>query len=317
MSRTTGRTMALLGLLQSRREWGGEELRVRLEVSERTLRRDIDDLRALGYGIEATRGRHGGYRLGPGAAVPPLALTNEEAVAIAVGLRAAPLGAVTGMEEASASALAKLEQSLGSSARAQIADVAGAMVPLGAGGGDIDMHTVVVISRAIAETVRVRIRYRRHDGKQIERLIEPHRIVHTVQNWYLIAWDTHRRAWRTLRVDRIEDAVVLKETFTARQIPDDALRTYTSTSISTAPYRHRVQLRVHASFEEVARRFGPAVAQVQDDADGTCTLTTGSNSLEEIALYVGLSGFEFEILDGEELRDVLSAMAQRLARAAR
>lgn len=316
MSRTTGRTMALLGLLQARSEWAGEDLRARLEVSERTLRRDIDDLRSLGYGIEATRGRHGGYRLGPGAAVPPLTLSREEAVAIAVGLRAAALGAVTGMEEVAASALAKLEQSLGSAMRQQISDLVRAMLPLGARIGDIDMETLTAIARAIRTSARVRIRYTRHDGVEITRVIEPHRIMHTPRAWYLVAWDTDRRDWRTLRMDRLAAPAVLRETFTTRQIPDEALRTFTSQAISTQPYRHQVQLRVHASAHEVSGEFGPTVAEVTDNGDGTSTLTTGSNSPEEIALYLGVSGFSFEILEGDALRNVLGEIALRFSAAA-
>lgn len=275
----------------------------------------VEDLRALGYGIEATRGVHGGYRLGPGAAVPPLALSQQEAVAIAVGLRAAALGAVTGLEDASARALAKLEQSLGSATRKQITDVERAMVPLGSRRDDIDFQTVVTLARAIAESQRIRIDYTRRDGEATRRRLEPYRIVHTIEHWYLIAWDTDRRAWRTLRVDRVMAPTVLRETFTPRAIPDEQVRAYTTASIATAPYQHRVRLRVHAPVEAVTREFGPTIAQVEDAGDGTTVLTTGSNSLGEIALYIGLSGLEFDILDGEGLSDVLRSLIRRFERA--
>jgi predicted DNA-binding transcriptional regulator YafY len=310
MPRTTGRTLALLGLLQSRREWTGAALRERLEVSDRTLRRDIDDLRALGYGIEATPGVGGGYRLGPGAAVPPLALATDEAVAIAVGLRAAAAGAVTGIEDAAARALAKLEQSLAPSTRRQIAEVERAMVPLRPGRGDVDLATVTAIARAIAESRRLRLNYERHEGATVERVVEPHRIVHTAERWYLIAWDVQRGAWRTYRIDRIHATAALRVEFTARAIPDEALRRFTARSISVAPYPVRARLRMRAPAAEVRRRFGPTVAEVVDDGDGTCVLTTGAHRAEEIALHLGLSGIPFEVLDGDELRTTLLSLAR-------
>lgn len=317
MTRTTGRTLELLALLQSRRDWTGAELRERLEVSDRTLRRDIDDLRERGYGIESTRGRGGGYRLGAGAAVPPLTLSVDESVAIAVGLRAAATGAVAGIEEAAARALAKLERSLAPSTRRQIVDVEQAMVPLSSRHDDVDVAVVTAITGAISERRRVRIDYTRHDGDEVRRIVEPHRIVHTAERWYLVAWDPEHVAWRTLRVDRIRRPVVLAESFPPRDIPDEELRRFTVTSITTAPYRHRARLRMHAPAEVVARHFDQTVAQVVDAGDGTSILTAGSRSPEEFALYIGLSGLDFEVIEGERLREALTALAVRFTRALR
>ncbi|WP_166348964.1 helix-turn-helix transcriptional regulator [Phytoactinopolyspora limicola] len=316
MARTTGRSLALLALLQARRDWSGVELCERLEVSPRTLRRDIDDLRELGYGIEATRGRHGGYRLGAGASVPPLTLTVDESVAIAVGLRAAAAGVITGIEESSARALAKLEQSLSTAARRQIVDVEQAMVPLRGAQDDIDMDVVTTAARAIAERRLLRVDYTRHDGTGSRRIIEPHRIVHTERRWYLIARDTERRAWRTLRLDRIQQPRIQPETFTRRVIPDDALRTFTTRSITTSPYRCRAKLRIHAPASAVSGAFGPTVAEVTAETEHTSILTAGANTPEEFASYLGASGFEFEVIEGDELRTTLTAMAQRFRRAA-
>lgn len=315
MSRTTGRTLELLALLQARREWRGAELRERLEVSDRTLRRDIDDLRALGYGIEATRGRHGGYRLGAGAALPPLTLSADESIAIAVGLRAAANGVVTGIDEASARALSKLEKSLSAATRKQIEDVEKAMVPLPSSRDDVDVSVVAAVAAAIAERRRIRIDYRRHDGEEVRRVVEPHRMVHTDTRWYLVAWDPERAAWRTLRADRIRHPVILREGFPQRDIPDDALREFTTRSISTAPYPVRARLRMHAPADEVRRHFDAAVAQVADAGDGTSILTAGSRTPEEFALHVGLAGIEFEVIEGEEVRQAVAALAARFTRA--
>lgn len=317
MTRTTGRTLALLGLLQARREWSGAELRDRLEVSARTLRRDIDDLRELGYGIEATRGRHGGYRLGAGASVPPLTLTVDESVAIAVGLRAAAAGVVTGIEEAAARTLAKLEQSLSPATRRHIVEVEQAMVPLDTAPGDVDMAVVTAASAAIAEARRLRVDYTRHDGAEVRRVIEPHRIVHTTQRWYLVAWDPEREAWRTLRIDRMRSPIIERQTFTPREIPDDALRAFTTRSITTDAYRFRARVRVFAPAEVVVREFGPTIAQVTSETEQTCILEAGSNSPEEFAIYLGASGLDFEILDGHELHAALVEMTHRFQRATR
>ena len=315
MSRTTGRTLALLGLLQSRRDWSGAELQARLEVSARTLRRDIDDLRGLGYGIHSTPGVGGGYRLGAGAAVPPLVLSADEAVAIAVGLRAAASAAVTGIEDAAASALVKLEQSLSPETRERISAVEKAIVPLGAT-GDVDLDTVLSVARSIRESRALRIDYRRHGGEEVRRTIEPHRIVHTGTRWYTVAWDPDRGAWRTLRLDRLVPRLPLAEPFAPREIPDEAIREFMTRSITIAPYRHRYRVRMHAPATEVAALFGPTVADVVRVDDASCELSAGSTSPEEFALHVGASGIEFDVLEGEELRLSLRAIAARLSRAA-
>lgn len=315
MPRTTGRTLELLGLLQTHAEWSGTELRSRLQVSARTLRRDIDDLRGLGYGIDSVPGVGGGYRLGVGASIPPLVLSTDEAVAIAVGLRAAASATVTGIEDAAARALVKLEQSLSSATRERISAVEQAVLPLGGAVEPVDLDAVVTIARAIRESRSLRIDYRRHDGEEVRRTIEPHRIVHTGARWYVVARDPDRDAWRTLRLDRLSPRLPLAEAFTPREIPDDAVREFTSKSISVAPYRHRYRVRMHAPAAEVAAHFSPSVATVTAIDDGTCELEAGANSPAEFALYVGLTGIAFEVLEGEDLRAVLVDVGERLQRA--
>lgn len=319
MARTTGRSLALLGLLQARPEWSGAELRERLEVSPRTLRRDVEDLRELGYGIEASPGVGGGYRLGPGASVPPLTLSADEAVAIAVGLRAAQHGGVSGIEEAAARALAKLEGSLSPTTRRHVAEVGRVLVPLSGPADEVTAEVVIAVARAVASSQRLRLAYRRADGERHDRRVEPHRVVHTGSRWYLLAWDCGREDWRTLRLDRVLSVQPLRETFVPRQVPDAEVRSRTSRSISVDPYRYRVRLRVHAPVEDVRAHFGPTVAHLQDADGGATLLESGSGSLEEIALYVGTSGLEFEVLDGPDadaLRATLTSLAERLGRAA-
>lgn len=318
MSRTTGRTLELLGLLQTRREWSGAQLCERLEVSARTLRRDVDDLRGLGYGIDAVPGVGGGYRLGIGASVPPLVLSTEEAVAIAVGLRAAASAAVTGIEDAAARALVKLEQSLSTETRERISSVERAVLPLGTGAEPVDLDTVVTIARAVRESRSLRIDYRRHDGTSVRRTIQPHRIVHTGTRWYVVARDAEREAWRTLRLDRLTPRLPLAEPFVPSGIPDDEVRDFTAQSISVAPYPKRYRVRMHAPVAEVTARFGTSVARVTPLDALTCELEAGAASAEEFALHLGLGGIDFEVLDGDggdELREALAALGARLLRA--
>lgn len=307
--------MALLALLQTRGGWTGAELRARLEVSARTLRRDIDDLRELGYGIEATRGVGGGYRLGAGASVPPLTLTPDEAVAIGVGLRIAAVGAVTGIEESAARALAKLEQSLSAATRAQIVDIERSIVLLDGQPSRADLEVVTTIARAIAEGRALALRYRRHDGEHVDRVIEPHRIVHTASRWYLIAWEPSRTSWRTYRVDRIDTVRAQRATFVPRQIPDDEVRRYATQSIATAPYPIRARVRMHAPADAVRAIFPPTVAEVTALDDQSSLLVTGSNDAGELALYLGMSAIGFTLIEGDEVREALRRMSRDFAAA--
>jgi predicted DNA-binding transcriptional regulator YafY len=318
VARTAGRTLDLLGLLQTRRDWTGPELCHRLEVSDRTLRRDVQYLRELGYGIDSLPGIGGGYRLGAGASIPPLVLSAEQAVAIAVGLRGAATSVVTGIEEAAIGALATLEASLSSATRQRISTLERALVPLGSGAGDqIDVDVVVTVSQAIREGRRLRIDYERHDGKQLRRTVEPHRILHTERRWYLVAWDTDRRDWRTLRLDRLTPRLPFADRFSPREIPDDAVRAFATRSISTAPYPFRCTVIVDAPAAAVSRTCGPTVAEHTERADGSCRLAAGANSPEEFAAYLGSSGLDFEVVEPDELRVTLRRMADRLVRAAR
>ncbi len=301
--------MQLLSLLQARREWTGSELRDRLEVSDRTLRRDIDDLRELGYGVEATRGVGGGYRLGAGASVPPLALAQDEAVAIAVGLRSATGHLVTGLEEASARALGKLEQSLSKHTRDHIVAVGRSMTVLTSPGDPVDVDLVADLAAAIGDTRELDLEYRRGDGTDRRLRAQPHRIMRTTRRWYLVAWDPELGEWRTLRIDRITSARTLRTTFAARDVPEDELRRFTTRSITTDPYPVRATVRMHAPVDVVRRAFGPTVAQVEEIDAESSMLTAGTRRAEEMALYLGTSGIAFEVVEGDELREALLRLA--------
>ncbi|MFD9422403.1 MULTISPECIES: YafY family protein [unclassified Streptomyces] len=221
MTDTPARLLNLLSLLQTPREWPGSELAQRLDVSARTIRRDIDRLRDLGYPVEATRGSIGGYRLVAGAAMPPLLLDDEEAVAIAVGLRAGAGHAIEGVDEASVRALAKLEQVLPSRLRHRVSSLQHATVPLTRGDGSrIDPQTLTTLASAATGQERLRFTYRTGDGTETKRQVEPYRLVSTGQRWYLVAYDLLREDWRTFRVDRVSEPFATGARFTARPLPD-------------------------------------------------------------------------------------------------
>ena len=310
----TERALELLALLQ-RGGATGPELAARLGVTERTLRRDVQRLRALGYGVEATRGAVGGYRLGAGASVPPLVLRPDEAVAIAVGLRGAINGAVGGLEEAAAGALAKLEASLSSEARERIAAVSGSVVEL-AGPATVPVERVVTVARAIRERRGLRIRYVRHDGTEVTRTIEPHRMVHTTDRWYLLAYVAEQRAWRTFRLDRLEPVLPYAPRFAERDIPDDAVQRFTSHAIATAPYSMRCRVIVDAPLAQVRARYGSAVTESTALGPDRTELRFGTDDLETAAVYLGVSGLDFAVVDPPALRDAVAAVAARLAAAA-
>src|SRR5215217_3859997 len=234
MLATSARLLRLLSLLQSRRDWSGAELADRLAISARTVRRDVERLRDLGYPVHATRGIAGGYRLGAGAALPPLLLDDEEAVAVAVGLRtAASGGVVAGIEETSVRALAKLEQVLPSRLRRRVNAVAAYTVPFEGWGPTVDAETLTAIAGACRDLVRLRFGYRAPDGTTSRRLVEPHRLVHTGRRWYLAAWDCDREDWRSFRVDRIEPRLSTDRRFEPREPPHGDAAKYVARSISS------------------------------------------------------------------------------------
>jgi predicted DNA-binding transcriptional regulator YafY len=313
---TSARLLRLLSLLQSRRDWSGEELAGRLGVHVRTLRRDVDKLRSLGYPIHGSTGTAGGYRLGAGAALPPLLLDDDEAVAVAIGLRTAAGGTVAGIEETSVRALAKLEQVLPSRLRHRVNALQSVTVPLASGGPTVDAGTLTVLAAACRDHDRVRFDYQDRDGTESVRAVEPHRLVHTGRRWYLVAWDVDRSDWRTFRVDRLAPRVPTGPRFAPREPPAADLAAYTSYAISTAVYRYRATLVVHAPAAAVADRIPPTAGLVEAIDERTSRLYAGANDLDWLAAHIGVLGFDVEVVDPPELVDRIRVMADRLHRTA-
>ncbi|MCP2348227.1 helix-turn-helix transcriptional regulator [Nonomuraea roseoviolacea] len=317
MVETSARLLRLLSLLQARTDWTGAELADRLGVGLRTVRRDVERLRELGYPVDATPGAAGGYRLGVGAALPPLLLDDEEAVAVAISLRTAATGSVAGLEEGAVRALAKLQQLLPSRLRHRVEAFRAATVALpGAAGPEVGADLLAAIAAACRDRRRLRLRYRGRDGVT-PREVEPHRLVHTPRRWYLVAWDVAKDDWRTFRVDRIEEPLGPPGArFTPRMPSGEDAAARVSHAITSAPYRYQARVLFHAPLEAVAPSTSPAAGRLEAVDARTCLFTAGSDSLRELAAHVAVKGFDFEVLDPPELVPVLREVRDRLDRAA-
>jgi predicted DNA-binding transcriptional regulator YafY len=244
-------------------------------------------------------------------------LDDDEAVAVAVGLRTAASAAVTGIEEASLRALAKLEQVLPSRLRRRVNALHTFIVPLAQAGPTVDAATLAVIAGACRDNERLRFNYRAREGAASVRDVEPHRLVHTGQRWYLAAWDPARDDWRTFRVDRIAPKLTAGARFTPRKQPEGGYAAYVSRSLSYAPYSFRARVTLHAPAEAVTERIPSWVGVLEAIDEKTCALQTGAHSAETLAVYLSLLGVDFEVSEPEELVDQIRKLAKRYRRAAR
>jgi predicted DNA-binding transcriptional regulator YafY len=316
MMEGSARLLRLLSLLQTRREWTGAELAQRLEVDVRTVRRDVDKLRRLDYPVYATSGAAGGYRLGAGAALPPLLLDDEEAVAVAVGLRTAAGGSIAGIEETSVRALAKLEQVLPSRLRHRVNAFGAVTVPMVGRGPTVDPGTLTTIASACRDHQRLQFDYRDHANTGTARVCEPHRLVHSGRRWYLVAWDVERDDWRTFRVDRITPRIPVGPRFAPREPPAGDLAAYTSRGVSTEAYPYRGRFVLHVPIEEAAERVSPMDGVLEPIDAASCLLHAGAGSLDAFAFHLVMMGFDFTVLEPNALLSHVQELADRLGRAA-
>ena len=310
---TSGRLLRLLSLLQTPRDWTGSELADRLEVSPRTVRADIERLRDLGYPVHATRGSVGGYRLEAGASMPPLLLDDDEAVAVALGLRTATGGAVTGLEETSLRALAKLEQVLPPRLRRQVTTLQDVTqsVTRRRPGPTIDPSTLTELARLAREHFSLRVDYsdRKQEGSQ--RRVEPYRIVNAGARWYLVAWDLDRADWRTFRVDRIQPGMSPGQRFTPRPLSDAEVETLISRGVPPEARRVQARVVVQVPAAQLAERFGPWIGRIEALDETSCVLTTGAERVEDFAAWLGFLGADFRVTEPPELVLALRALATR------
>ncbi len=315
MLETSARLLRLLSLLQARRDWTSAELADRLGVTTRTIRNDVIRLRDLGYPVDARPGVAGGYRLGATGAMPPLLLDDDEAVAVAVGLRTAASSSIAGIEETSVRALAKLQQVLPSRLRHRVSAFQSHTLPVPSPGPQVDPDVLTVIAGACRDHERLRFEYRSHSGSASRRSVEPYRLVNDRRRWYLVAYDTDRDDWRTFRVDRIEPRTPIGPRFAPRELPPDReIVAQVARGVGEATWRYRARVIVSASAAYVQSRM-PIPVTVESLDDDRCAFEPGSDHPEMLALYLGLLDADFTIEDSPELVDALRKLTGRYLRA--
>ncbi|MDX8035446.1 transcriptional regulator [Lentzea sp. BCCO 10_0856] len=310
---SSARLLKLLGLLQSRREWSGSELADRLGVTARTVRRDIDKLRDLDYPVHASMGTSGGgYRLGPGARLPPLLLDDDEAVAVAVGLRTA--SGIENIGETAVRALLKVEQVLPSALRHQVAALEIATVPHTGSAAVVDASLLTSVGTACRDRQRIRFSYVGHSGEESLREAEPHRLVTWGRRWYLVAWDVLREDWRTFRLDRMSVRTPFGARFTPREIPGGDAGAFVAARVSDRwPVQGVVRLSVPASEAVEWHSYGEVLALDET----SCQVRVGGETMDDVVFMLASITVEFEVVSPPELSAALIRAADRFRRAAK
>ncbi|MBW8483950.1 helix-turn-helix transcriptional regulator [Actinomadura parmotrematis] len=317
MANTSARTLRLLSLLESRRYWPGGELAERLGVSARTLRRDVDRLRELGYPVEARRGVDGGYQLAAGVALPPLVIDEDEAVALVVGLQSAAQSTVDGVAESSVRVLAKVVQVMPSRLRRRV-EALRAMTVSAAweapAGADVDPGVLPVLALACRDAEHLRFAYTAAGGRSTDRHVEPHRLVRLGQRWYLVAYDLLRHDWRSFRVDRLTDPHSTGARFRPRTLPAADAAEFVRESLENAPWPYRVEVLVDAPAADVRERIGRWYAIEEQDA-ARCRISIATDSLDWPVLALGMLDADFHVLGPPELIDRVHTWGARFTRA--
>jgi len=308
--------LRLLSLLETHRYWPGTELAARLQVSQRTLRRDIDRLRELGYPVRAQRGVTGGYQLAAGAALPPLVLDDEEAVALAVGLQAAAESAVEGIAESSVRALAKVVQVMPARLRRRVEALRTMTVPAGWGGARVGVDPAVLTSVAVAcrDTERLRFGYTAANGQRTARHVEPHRLVSLGRRWYLVGYDLDRHDWRSYRIDRLARPEVTGARFRPRELPAADAAAFVRAGIGSVSAVYDVEVLIEAPAAAVRERIG-RWSTVENAGPGRCRIRMTADSLDWPTMALGAVGADFEVLSPPELADHVRDWGRRFSRA--
>lgn len=310
---TAERLLKLLGLLEGRIDWTAEELAGRLEVTTRTIRRDITRLRELGYPVKAVAGPGGGYRLGAGGKLPPLLLDDGEALAVALGLRVSASAAVGGLEDFSLSALAKLEHVLPPRLRSRLEDISDATTStLGSSRSQVDHASLALVAATIRQRERLRLGYVDGEGNETERHVEPVRLVHTGRRWYLVAFDLDRDDWRTFRLDRVSAPFATGMRASSRRGPDPV--ELVQRGITVEAWRFPASVVVHAPISRAEREIAPTVGTLEPIDDDSCRLVIGADDMGWLARYLLSLSMPFEVEDPPELRLELARIGEELTR---
>jgi predicted DNA-binding transcriptional regulator YafY len=319
MADTSARMLRLLSLLQTHRHWPGPELAARLDVSARTLRRDVDRLRELGYPVGASRGLDGGYQLGAGATLPPLVLDDDEAVALAVGLRTASRSAVEGVAESSVRALAKVVQVMPSRLRRRVEALTDMTTglswqPASTGTPAIAVHLLTDLAVACRDTERMRFAYTSASGETTNRYAEPHRMVSIGRRWYLVAYDLGRHDWRSFRLDRMSGLASTGEPFRPRELPATDAATFVRSGIEQRARPHEVVALVEAPEALLRERIG-SWSDIRAIDESRCRVTMTADSLEWPAMALGVTGAPFTVESPPAMHALLADWSRRFAEA--
>ncbi|SQI30487.1 DeoR family transcriptional regulator [Rhodococcus coprophilus] len=311
MRETSARLLRLLSLLQMRREWSGTELADRLRITPRTVRRDVEKLRDLGYPVDSTVGVGGGYRLGTGAEMPPLLLDDDEVVAVALALRSGATHSVSGIGDAETRALAKLRQVMPSRIRSRLEALQVDVVDRGPAESAVDAGLLTTVAAVCHAHERLRFDYRTHDGASSRREVEPHRVVRSGVRWYLVAWDLQRDGWRSFRLDRMDPKTPTGPRFTPRELPPGGAAEFVARGIMRGTSSVTARVLLHAPFDTVAPRVDGWWGTIEPVDDEHCALGLGGSSLESIADWLAAFEVDFTVLDPPELRDACGLAARR------
>jgi predicted DNA-binding transcriptional regulator YafY len=314
---TTSRVLALLNLLQTHRHWGGPELAGRLGVTGRTLRRDVERLRDLGYRVESVPGAGGGYRLEAGTALPPLLLTDDEAVTMAIGLRAAATQGLADGTNTTLTALAKLEQVLPSALRQRVNALAAAVQPLPPNQPAVSPEMLGHLALACRDHERIRFTYTAGDGAVTERQVEPHALVPSGRHWFLLAWDLRRGDWRTFRVDRLTRFFGTRVRFAERELPEETAAEYVRVALGKLRARVTAEVVMRLPFAQMQEYFGPYGRYATDAGDGWTRWPVGGADFHEMfmSLVWVPEGVEYRIEGNDEFAAFAREVAGRIAAA--
>lgn len=306
--------LRLLSLLQTHRFWTGGELAGRLEVSERTLRRDVERLRDLGYDVDAVRGAAGGYQLRAGGAMAPLLLEEDEAVAVAVGLRAAANGGVPGFEDTTLQALTKVIALMPPRLRRRMAALQTQTEGMAwAGGPVLDPSVLTTLAQACRDDEAVSFAYTAADGSATVRRVEPHRLVNLGRRWYLAAYDRDRHDWRSFRVDRVQGTPTTSgQRFRPREIPGGDAAAYVSQGLRNRPRQHQVVVTMAVAAATAEASVG-RWASIEPLGEDRCRMTMDTDSLDWPVLVLAGLDCDFEVEGPDELGALLARLAARVS----
>jgi predicted DNA-binding transcriptional regulator YafY len=314
---TPARLLQLLALLQTRRQVTSAELADQLEVTTRTIRKDVQRLRDLGYPIHGAPGVAGGYRLGVGTKLPPLLLDDEEAIAIAIGLQTATAGSVGGIQEPALRALTKLDGILPAALGRRVSSLTEAISTVPSAAPLVDPAVLATAASAIRDRELLRFDYHRHDGPVAHREAEPHRLLHTGRRWYLVGWDTAAQAWRTYRVDRMAITLPNGRRFAPREPPSGGFDAYLTDGLSVRTWPVVGRFLMHAPIEQLRGKAHLTEGMLSPVDDNHCILTVGADSEAFLFILVGIYDCDFTVLDPPGAIRRAAALAERYQRAAR